>query len=148
MLCSWKACSGKASTICSTTEAQTPTLAWRKLRLYRERIVISRSRRYRYFSVNQPNVQSRIMSFQALSFQVRSFRIMSLSHGCFIQAWAFLSLVGICYGQQSKPSHSAPVKPIANFTDIAEKAGLTMQEIFGGVETKKYIIETTGTGVA
>src|SRR5207253_6048295 len=38
--------------------------------------------------------------------------------------------------------------PIANFTDIAEKAGLTMQNIFGGVDTKKYIIETTGTGVA
>src|SRR6266404_3034792 len=88
------------------------------------------------------------MSFQALSFQVRPFRIMSRSLGCFIRAWALLSLVGICCGQQSKPSNSAPVKPIANFTDIAEKAGLTMQEIFGGVETKKYIIETTGTGVA
>jgi len=48
-------------------------------------------------------------------------------------------------GQQPKP---VPVKPIANFIDIAEKAGLTMQEIFGGINTKKYIIETTGTGVA
>jgi enediyne biosynthesis protein E4 len=37
---------------------------------------------------------------------------------------------------------------LANFTDVAQKAGLTMQEIFGGVDTKKYIIETTGTGVA
>jgi enediyne biosynthesis protein E4 len=37
---------------------------------------------------------------------------------------------------------------IADFTDVAEKAGLTMTEVFGGVETKKYIIETTGTGVA
>ena len=49
--------------------------------------------------------------------------------------------------QQSK-TVPAPRPPIANFTDIAEKAGLTMQEVFGGVETKKYIIETTGTGVA
>ena len=49
-------------------------------------------------------------------------------------------------GQQAKTP--APVKPIANFTDVAEKARLTMQEIFGGVDTKKYIIETTGTGVA
>jgi len=32
--------------------------------------------------------------------------------------------------------------------DIAEKAGLTAVNVFGGVETKKYIIETTGTGVA
>jgi len=38
--------------------------------------------------------------------------------------------------------------PVANFVDIAEKAGLTMKNVFGGVDTKKYIIETTGTGVA
>ena len=37
---------------------------------------------------------------------------------------------------------------IANFTDIAGKSGLTMENVFGGKETKKYIIETTGTGVA
>src|SRR5260370_34905381 len=37
---------------------------------------------------------------------------------------------------------------IANFMDIAEKAGLTAVNVFGGVETKKYIIETTGKGVA
>jgi enediyne biosynthesis protein E4 len=49
-------------------------------------------------------------------------------------------------GQQAKTS--APAKPIANFTDVAATAGVTMQEIFGGVDTKKYIIETTGTGVA
>ena len=39
-------------------------------------------------------------------------------------------------------------KAIAYFTDIAEKAGLTMTTVFGGKDTKKYIIETTGTGVA
>ena len=38
--------------------------------------------------------------------------------------------------------------PIAHFTDIAQKAGLHTTEVFGGVNTKKYIIETTGTGVA
>src|SRR6201988_4552180 len=37
---------------------------------------------------------------------------------------------------------------IANFTDLAAKAGLTAMNIFGGKDTKKYIIETTGTGVA
>jgi hypothetical protein len=37
---------------------------------------------------------------------------------------------------------------IANFVDIAEKAGLTMRNVFGGEKSKKYIIETTGTGVA
>jgi len=39
-------------------------------------------------------------------------------------------------------------KPLAHFTDIAKKAGLTDPVVFGGVDTKKYIIETTGTGVA
>src|SRR6476661_3074324 len=43
------------------------------------------------------------------------------------------------------PVNSAP---IAQFTDIAERAGLTMTNVFGGVDTKKYIIETTGTGIA
>jgi enediyne biosynthesis protein E4 len=42
----------------------------------------------------------------------------------------------------------AQAPPIADFTDIAAKAGLTMTTVFGGTDTKKYIIETTGTGVA
>ena len=46
--------------------------------------------------------------------------------------------------RQSANSHP----PVANFTDIAEKAGLTAKNVFGGLLTKKYIIETTGTGVA
>src|SRR5437660_11022446 len=54
----------------------------------------------------------------------------------------------ICLAQQVKTAPSIPSHPIANFTDVAEKAGLTMQDVFGGVNTKKYIIETTGTGVA
>jgi hypothetical protein len=48
-------------------------------------------------------------------------------------------------------SHPKPVPPpnaVAWFTDEAAKAGLTMTNVFGGIDTKKYIIETTGTGVA
>ena len=45
-------------------------------------------------------------------------------------------------------AETAQSTPIANFTDIAEKAGLTIPNVFGGRNTKKYIIETTGTGVA
>ena len=56
---------------------------------------------------------------------------------------AFLILLVITSGAES-----ANTPPIANFTDIAEKAGLTMSNVFGGKDTKKYIIETTGTGVA
>ena len=32
--------------------------------------------------------------------------------------------------------------------DVAQKANLTMQNVNGGVDTKRYIIETTGSGVA
>src|SRR2546425_1056788 len=45
-------------------------------------------------------------------------------------------------------SESANAKPIVHFTDVAQKAGLTTPVIFGGETKKKYIIETTGTGVA
>jgi enediyne biosynthesis protein E4 len=38
--------------------------------------------------------------------------------------------------------------PVAHFTDVASRAGLTAPVIFGGENTKKYILETTGTGVA
>ena len=70
---------------------------------------------------------------------------LKLAFRLIIHSWVF---VCICYGQQAKTSSAAPIKQLANFTDIADKAGLTMQDIFGGIETKKYIIETTGTGVA
>ena len=48
--------------------------------------------------------------------------------------------------QVKNAAHPSP--QIANFVDIAEKAGLTAPNIFGGISTKKYIVETTGTGVA
>jgi enediyne biosynthesis protein E4 len=46
------------------------------------------------------------------------------------------------------PAATGNAPRVANFTDIAEKAGLTTLNVFGGIDTKKYIIETTGTGVA
>src|SRR5882757_2998588 len=41
-----------------------------------------------------------------------------------------------------------PPNAIAYFTDVAQRAGLTAPIVFGGKDTKKYIIETTGTGAA
>ena len=35
-----------------------------------------------------------------------------------------------------------------NFVDLAEKAGIVAQNVYGGVDSKKFIIETTGSGVA
>ncbi|MEQ1353582.1 MAG: CRTAC1 family protein [Candidatus Acidiferrum sp.] len=46
------------------------------------------------------------------------------------------------------PPKNAEATPVANFVDLADKAGLAAINVFGGEQTKKYIIETTGTGVA
>ena len=59
---------------------------------------------------------------------------------------AVVLVVPRLWGQQAKNPTPPPVT--ANFIDMAEKAGLTAENIFGGINTKKYIVETTGTGVA
>jgi enediyne biosynthesis protein E4 len=59
-----------------------------------------------------------------------------------------LAVILLLLSAASFAAESAQTAPIANFTDIAAKAGLTMSNVFGGKDTKKYIIETTGTGVA
>jgi hypothetical protein len=67
---------------------------------------------------------------------------------------ALLLLSGIflalpcAFAQKAKPQAAPSPARLAWFTDDAQKAGLTMQNVFGGLETKQYIIETTGTGVA
>ena len=71
---------------------------------------------------------------------------------------------GLASAQTHKPASAtrAPTKTISTplysadnlrsgpawFIDVAEQAGLRMENVNGGVETKKYIIETTGSGVA
>jgi hypothetical protein len=67
----------------------------------------------------------------------------------FKASWISLALLlpfSILFGASQLPKSTS--KPLAHFTDIAKKAGLTDPVVFGGVDTKKYIIETTGTGVA
>jgi enediyne biosynthesis protein E4 len=41
-----------------------------------------------------------------------------------------------------------PERRTPNFVDVAARAGLTHPVVYGGVESKKYIIETNGCGVA
>ncbi len=75
--------------------------------------------------------------------QVLSPRSRGLMDGRLVRAVCFLVLV---FTDAVAALPQTP--PLANFIDIAEKAGLTMTNVFGGKESKKYIIETTGTGVA
>src|SRR5579863_143457 len=54
-----------------------------------------------------------------------------------------------CQAGKQPSSRSAPAaSPKVTFTDIAEKAGLTAKTESGGEKSKKYIIETTGSGAA
>ena len=50
--------------------------------------------------------------------------------------------------QSSQRAAGTGQEKIAYFVDEAKKAGLNAPNTFGGVDTKKYILETTGTGVA
>ena len=75
---------------------------------------------------------------------------------------ALLLLLGphVCFGappQSAKPQASPPRSPYptdqaklppAWFVDVATEAGLQMDNVNGGENSKKYIIETTGSGVA
>src|ERR1700676_3116310 len=53
-----------------------------------------------------------------------------------------------CLAVLSSSQVRAQQPRLADFEDVAERAGLAAVNVFGGVDTKKYIIETTGTGVA
>ena len=56
--------------------------------------------------------------------------------------WA--AVVGIVLLGASVPSST----PHIDFKDIAQQAGLTVKNTFGGIDHKKFILETTGNGVA
>jgi hypothetical protein len=68
----------------------------------------------------------------------------------FPSQWAFcVLLVALsCCVAPAQAQTKPPQNAIAYFTDVAQKAGLTAPIVFGGKDTKKYIIETTGTGAA
>jgi hypothetical protein len=66
-------------------------------------------------------------------------------------AWILLALlpvlVALILPRQVAPA-SGNSAVIADFADIAEKAGLTATNVFGGKHSSTYILESTGTGVA
>src|SRR6516165_3493914 len=63
--------------------------------------------------------------------------------GRLLVCFLVLSLVGnhLVPGQNKLPA-------VADFIDIAQRAGLTSANVFGGKESSRYILESTGTGVA
>src|SRR5216683_2727576 len=79
-----------------------------------------------------------------MTFHFSFLRLLSLLGLC---AWLSFGLAALATQSAGHPQ-STNGKPIAHFVDVAQKAGLSAPVIFGGETTKKYIIETTGTGVA
>jgi enediyne biosynthesis protein E4 len=63
---------------------------------------------------------------------------------------AAMFLCGLVPDSYAEQASTHPPTPAQNphFVDIAQKAGITTTNVFGGVNAKKYIIETTGTGIA
>jgi enediyne biosynthesis protein E4 len=52
-------------------------------------------------------------------------------------------------GVKPQPRGKPSGRPfVARFTDVAEQAGLTQPIVYGGIDTKSYIIEVVGCGVA
>ena len=49
---------------------------------------------------------------------------------------------------QVKAAASASPASSVQFIDVAEKAGLTIPNVWGGVDKKRIIIETKGSGLA
>jgi hypothetical protein len=62
-----------------------------------------------------------------------------------VAVWGFTILAG---AQHVAPAAPAPTPPKVNFVDIAVQAGLTAKTEDGGDKVKRYILETTGSGVA
>src|SRR5437016_897346 len=76
-----------------------------------------------------------------------------------IVACALAAVVSLLLGQGmgggpkalARPSTKARLdlpNPKVDFRDIARAAGLTVSNVYGGVTTKKYILEMTGNGAA
>src|SRR5581483_818044 len=90
--------------------------------------------------------------------QARSGRIRSPKRGVFVSpvqwrgmfrnhatGWALVLIATGVTGFSESPQ---PISASVRFTDIAQKAGIAIRMTNGGTETKKYIFESTGSGVA
>jgi enediyne biosynthesis protein E4 len=55
-------------------------------------------------------------------------------------------VAAVCLFAALAPRAEAPLP--FTFTDIAERAGLSAVTVYGGRETNRYLLETTGSGVA
>jgi hypothetical protein len=62
--------------------------------------------------------------------------------------WAAIPAAILAFIINASAASAQAAPPPAQFVDLAGKAGIAVPVTFGGKVTKKYIIETTGSGVA
>ncbi len=97
--------------------------------------------------------ESGVLKFVAKCTNGRVFRSATVAAALAALSW------GPAHGQQGMGGTRRAVRPVrpietdlppitVDFRDIAADAGLTAQNVSGGQDAKKYILETTGSGVA
>src|ERR1700674_2607722 len=82
--------------------------------------------------------------------KLQSICVQSFVLAIFLTAWTFLACPAFGQTGALKAVRNNDVAndfPVT-FTDIAGAAGLSTPTIYGGVDRKRYIIETNGCGVA
>src|SRR3989442_5160410 len=57
----------------------------------------------------------------------------------------FLCALCVLCVKKAVPAEPAPVWPVS-LVDVAERAGLTAVSVYGGLDRKRFIIETNGAG--
>jgi enediyne biosynthesis protein E4 len=59
---------------------------------------------------------------------------------------SFMAWVMVWLAASAQPA--APTPPQVTFTDVASQSGLNFVNVSGGLKTKRYLLETTGNGLA
>lgn len=89
-----------------------------------------------------------LLNRQNRSHKLFCLAVIILSLALVFDRWLFGSSRAAAQTAQAAKTTVAPPAFPVSFVDVAERAGLAEASMYGGVERKKYIIETNGCGVA
>src|SRR5712692_11927158 len=98
-----------------------------------------------------PQSRPRVVRFSLTRFSPGHVLMNSKPAAVVVTLWILTLSLAAAQPHPAPPSKSEsppPSPPKVTFVDIAERAGLTAKTEDGGDKTKRYIIETTGSGAA
>src|SRR3984893_2792119 len=88
-------------------------------------------------------------STNEVSTRMSAMKVSHSSVGGFVSGCLLLAVSSVIWPRATTaPQGLSATPPSVQFVDIAARAGLTVRTEDGGEKTKKYIIETTGSGAA